>query len=214
MGRILSVNVGVLQQVEWSQHQRPTAIDKQPMAGPVPVHKDRLGEDVHGLTPGHGGVDQAVYAYSREDAEFWEREFDRELRAGQLGENLTTEGYPVSDALVGERWRVGSTVLEVTTPRIPCLTFTGFWGVPDLIQRFGTARRPGAYLRVIETGEITAGDRIEVLSRPDHTVTVADLLAARFGDRGKDAEIQAVELPEKWHRWQASLRERPDEGAA
>jgi len=113
----------------------------------------------------------------------------------------------VSQALTGERWRVGSTVLEVTTPRLPCLTFTGYWGVPDLIKRFGGARRPGAFLRVVESGEISAGDRIEVLSRPDHGVSVADLLAARFGDRGKDAEIRAVTLPEKWHGWQSALGE-------
>jgi MOSC domain-containing protein YiiM len=205
---VLSVNVGELQQVDWSQDQRRTAIDKQPMSGPVRVYADRLGEDAHGYA-GHGGVDQAVYAYSREDAEFWEAELGRELRAGVFGENLTTAGLAVSGAVTGERWRVGSTLLEVTTPRIPCMTFTGFWGVQGLIKRFTAAGRPGAYLRVVETGEIAAGDRIEVLSRPDHGVTVADLLAARAGDRSKIGRIRAVELPEKWKSWQESLNRVP-----
>lgn len=207
-GSVLSVNVGELQQVDWSEDQRRTAIDKQPRTGPVRVYADRVGEDVHGYR-GHGGPDQAVYAYGREDAEFWEAELGRDLRAGMFGENLTTAGLPVSGALTGERWRVGTTLLEVTTPRIPCMTFTGFWGIQGLIKRFTAAGRPGAYLRVLEPGEISAGDGIEVVSRPEHGVTVADLLAARAGDRAKAGLIRTLELPTKWKPWQDALNQVP-----
>lgn len=204
-GSVLSVNVGELQQVDWSQDGRPTAIDKRPVSGSVKVHVDRLGEDVHGLVGGHGGEYQAVYAYAREDAEFWEQELGRDLGAGHFGENLTVSGLPVSGALTGERWRIGSTLLEVTTPRIPCRTFAGFWQIPDLIKRFTAAGRPGAYLRVLQEGELKTGDPIEVLHRPTHSVTVADLLAARAGDRSKTTEIKALTLPPKWHPWQQGL---------
>jgi MOSC domain-containing protein YiiM len=203
-GSVLSVNVGELTQVDWSQDQRKTAIDKRPVSGPVPVHLDRVGTDDHG-SPRHGGVDQAVYAYAREDAGYWERELDRELGPGTFGENLSTVGLAVSRAVFGERWRVGSTLLEVTTPRMPCLTFTGWWQVPGLIKRFTAAGRPGAYLRVIETGEVAAGDTVQVLDRPDHGVTVADLAAARAGDRTLVDRVRALPLPPRWQEWQASL---------
>jgi MOSC domain-containing protein YiiM len=203
-GSVLSVNVGALQRAEWSEKQRPTAIDKQPVTGPVKVHADRVGTDAHGYG-GHGGLDQAVYAYGSDDAEFWKRELGRDIGYGDFGENLTVTGVPVSGAVSGERWRIGGTILEVTTPRIPCRTFAGFWDIPGLIKRFTAAGRPGAYFRVIQEGEICAGDSIEVLSQPNHGVTVADLLAARAGDRGKTAIIRTLELPAKWQSWQAGL---------
>jgi MOSC domain-containing protein YiiM len=203
-GVVLSVNVGELREVDWANDQRRTAIDKRPVAGPVEVYGECFGADKHGYA-GHGGPDQAVYVYGREDADFWAAELGRELAPGVFGENLTTAGLPVSGAVTGERWRVGSTELEVTTPRIPCLTFTGFWGVQGLIKRFTAAGRPGAYLRVIRPGEIIAGDAIEVVSRPEHGVTVADLMAARAGDRTNADRILALDLPEKWKSWQRSL---------
>src|SRR5689334_11441549 len=124
-GVLLSVNTAQAVPVDWSQDQRRTAIDKRPRSGPVPIHPDRVGTDEHGYS-GHGHEHAAVYAYAREDAEFWEAELGRELRPGMFGENLTTTGLPVSGAVSGERWRVGSALLEVTTPRIPCRTFAGW----------------------------------------------------------------------------------------
>jgi MOSC domain-containing protein YiiM len=203
-GSVLSVNVGHAVAVEWSQDKRSTAIDKRPMPGPVPVSRERVGTDEHGL-PGHGHEHAAVYAYAREDAEFWEAELGRALPPGVFGENLTTVGLPVSGAVSGERWRVGSTLLQVSVPRIPCRTFAGWWQVPDLVKRFTAAGRPGAYLRVLEPGQITAGDAVELVDRPEHGVSVADLLAARAGDRSLLPRVRQVALPPVWKQWLSSL---------
>ena len=122
----------------------------------------------------HGGPDQAVYAYAREDLDFWEAELGRRLPNGVFGENLTTEGVDANGALIGERWRIGpDVILEASAPRIPCGTFQGWLAQAGWIKRFTLAARPGAYFRVIEPGEIQAGDEIEAVHRPDHDVTVA-----------------------------------------
>jgi MOSC domain-containing protein YiiM len=122
----------------------------------------------------HGGPDQAVYAYAREDLDFWAAELGRPLPNGVFGENLTTEGADVNGALIGERWRIGTAVvLEVSCPRIPCGTFQGWLAEAGWIKRFTLAAMPGAYFRVIEPGEIQAGDEIEIVHRPEHDVTLA-----------------------------------------
>ncbi|HXO23163.1 MAG TPA: MOSC domain-containing protein, partial [Streptosporangiaceae bacterium] len=115
-----------------------------------------------------------VYAYAREDLDFWAAELDRPLPDGVFGENLTTEGADVNGALIGERWRIGTAVvLEASLPRVPCGTFQGWLALGGWIKRFTLAARPGSYFRVIQEGEIQAGDEIENLHRPDHDVTVA-----------------------------------------
>jgi MOSC domain-containing protein YiiM len=204
-GRIVAVNTGQARDAEWvTRTVERTAIDKRPVDGPVPVGPLGLAGDEHSYA-GHGGLHQAVYAYADEDAHFWEAELGRQLWPGAFGENLTTTGLEVSGAVVGERWRVGPVVLEVTTPRLPCSTFAGFWNVRDLIKRFTAAGRPGAYLRVVESGPVQAGDPVTVASRPEHGVTVADLMAARTGDRSLLPRIRAVpDLPPKWQEWLAS----------
>ena len=124
-------------------------------------------------TEHHGGTDQAVYAYAREDLDWWERELGYELPAGQFGENLTTQGLDLTGTLVGERWRIGGTVvLQATSPRIPCATFAHRMSEPKWVKRFTARGATGTYLRVVVPGEITAGDRIEVIRRPQHTVTI------------------------------------------
>lgn len=209
-GSVISVNVAQPVEVDWvsTGARRPTgstAIDKRSQPGRLAVGPLGIAGDAQ-VDAGHGGPDQAVYAYAREDAAFWEAELGRSLPPGRFGENLTTTGVEVSGAVVGERWRVGSTVLEVTTPRTPCATFAGFWGVPQLVKRFAAAGRPGAYLRVVQAGEVGAGDAVELLHRPDHGVTMAQLMAAKVGgDRSQLERIRAVALPEKWQRWLADL---------
>jgi len=127
----------------------------------------------------HGGLDQAVYAYAAEDAAWWSAELDRPVGPGAFGENLTTVGLDVNGALIGERWAIGGAVVEVCSVRIPCRTFAGFWDVPDLVKRFTQRAVPGAYLRVVEEGEVGAGDAIEVVSRPEgHDVTVGEMFRA------------------------------------
>ncbi|WP_277207354.1 MOSC domain-containing protein [Isoptericola croceus] len=152
-----------------------TAIDKRPVEGRVRVGRYGLYADVQADRANHGGEDQAVYAYAAEDAEFWEPELEREVVPGLFGENLRTRGLEVSGALIGERWRVGSAVLEVTQPRTPCATFARRLGSPPRwVRRFTEANRTGAYLRVVEPGDLGAGDAVEVIFRPSHGVSAAD----------------------------------------
>jgi MOSC domain-containing protein YiiM len=120
----------------------------------------------------HGGPDKAVYAYAAEDLAWWAEALDRPVQPGTFGENLTTVGMDLAGAVVGERWAVGTTVLEVTQPRIPCYKLGIRMGDPQFPRRFAAAGRPGAYLRIIDGGAIAAGDTIRVISRPTHDVTV------------------------------------------
>jgi MOSC domain-containing protein YiiM len=149
-----------------------SGIDKRPVAERVAVHPLGLDGDVQVNRKHHGGEGQAVYAYAQEDAEFWIAELGRELPPGRFGENLRTTGLDLRDAVLGERWQVGTTLLEVTAWRTPCANFARYWDVPDLVKRFAAHGATGAYLRVLETGELGAGDAIEVVSRPDHGLTV------------------------------------------
>jgi MOSC domain-containing protein YiiM len=179
--RLLSVNVGHPHPNPWKT-MKLTGIDKRPVEGPVMVTRPRAagmglvglaGDRVYDVR-NHGGPDQAVYAYAREDLDFWEAELSRPLPNGVFGENLTTEGVDANGALIGERWRIGpDVILEASAPRIPCGTFQGWLARAGWIKRFTLAARPGAYFRVIGPGEIQAGDQIEVVHRPDHDVTVA-----------------------------------------
>ena len=179
--RVISVNVGRPQPNPW-KGIGATGIDKRPVDGRVAVTApgpkgtgdvglagDRVYDVAH-----HGGTDQAVYAYAREDLDHWEAELGRPLADGSFGENLTTSGLDVNGALIGERWRIGpDLVLEVTCPRIPCGTFQGWLGERGWIKRFTEEVRPGAYLRVITPGSVGTGDPVEVVHRPGHDVTVA-----------------------------------------
>jgi MOSC domain-containing protein YiiM len=181
MAVLKSVNVGVPRDNPWKT-VTVTGIDKRPVAGPVAVTApgpkgtgavglagDRVYDIAH-----HGGDDQAVYAYAREELDAWQGRLGRELADGVFGENLTTAGLDVDGALVGEHWRVGpDLLLEVSGPRVPCGTFQGWMEEAGWIRTFTTAARPGAYLRVLEPGEIRAGDEVVVAHRPDHDVTVA-----------------------------------------
>ena len=184
--KLLSVNVGKPRVNPW-KGLSATGIDKQPVDGPVAVSAPGpkgngdvglAGDRVYDVK-NHGGTDQAVYAYAREDLDGWEPELGRPLPNGVFGENLTTSGLNVNDALIGERWRIGSdVVLEVSCARIPCATFQGWLERDGWIKRFTQAARPGAYLRVIEPGDIRADDPIEIVHRPEHDVTVAVVFRA------------------------------------
>lgn len=149
-----------------------SGIDKKPVAGRVAVHPLGLDGDVQVNRKHHGGEGQAVYAYAQADADWWAAELDRELPPGRFGENLRTTGLDLRNAVIGEQWQAGTARFEVTAWRTPCANFARFWGVPDLVKRFAAHGATGAYLRVLETGDVGAGDAVEVLSRPDHGITV------------------------------------------
>ncbi|WP_326597050.1 MOSC domain-containing protein [Streptomyces sp. NBC_01803] len=164
-----------------------TGIDKRPAAGPVAVSapgpKGTGGSGLAGDTichlRHHGGDDQAVYAYAREDLDRWEAALGRKLTNGVFGENLTTSGIDVNGARIGERWRIGpDLVIEATSARTPCRTFATWLDERGWIKRFTREAAPGAYFRVIRPGVIRAGDPIEIVHRPDHEVSVAFLFRA------------------------------------
>lgn len=205
-GELISINLAQVIQtpppVRGRVDAKPsrTGIDKRPATGPVSVRRLGVAGDTICDTANHGGLDQAVYAYAEEDAAWWQRELAGELsfplRPGAFGENLTTRGVDVTDAVIGERWRIGSTILQVSGPRIPCSTFAAFWRVDRLVKRFTAAGRPGAYLRVLTEGQLSAGDPITVLDRPAHGLTVAQTFRALTGDHSlAELLVAAPELP-------------------
>ncbi|MDQ0868454.1 MOSC domain-containing protein YiiM [Arthrobacter sp. V1I9] len=150
-----------------------TAIDKRAVEGPVKVHKLGLQGDIQANRVHHGGPDQALYAYSQVDADFWAGELERELPPGIFGENLRVGGLDATKAVIGERWKIGLDVeVEVTSPRTPCATFQRRMGEPRFVKRFTAEGRVGAYLRVIRVGAIRPGDLIHRLYVPRHGVTV------------------------------------------
>ena len=205
---IRSVNVGVPREGNGAKgaasaiDKRP--VDSAPVRDPGPkrggLGSGMVGDDVASRRH-HGGSLQAVYAVAREELDWWGAQLGRELRDGMFGENLTTSGLDVDGAVVGERWRVGEVLLEVTGPRIPCATFAGWMGERGWVKRFVANGRPGAYLSVVEPGTITAGDLVEVVSRPDHTITVSDVLRAVHGDLGAARRVlDARVLDAEHHR--------------
>ena len=184
MPSILSVNVGERRPI--AAKSGTSGIDKRPVDGPVAVRapgpKGTGGSGLVGDhisdTANHGGDHQAVYAYAREDLDAWEAELGRALPNGTFGENLTTGGLAVTGAVIGERWAVGDVVLQVSCPRIPCVTFAVWLGEDRWVPRFTRARVPGAYLRVLVPGTLAAGAEVTVLDVPAHGVTVATAFAA------------------------------------
>jgi len=174
MAHVLSVNVGRPRPVDTGRRGVLTAIWKAPVAGRVAVRGVNLDGDDQADRSVHGGPDKAVYAYAIEETHQWEAELGRELGPGAFGENLTLAGIDVSGTLVGERWRVGSTLLEIVQPRLPCFKLGLRMDDASFVKRFGQASRPGAYLRIVEEGELGAGDAVEVdvATLPDHGVTL------------------------------------------
>jgi MOSC domain-containing protein YiiM len=198
-GLLEAVSVGRPRLATYRGRTVSSAIWKQPVAGRVEVRGVNVAGDDQADRSVHGGPDKAIYAYAAEDSAWWEPELDAELGPGAFGENLTTRGVDLSQALVGERWAVGSTLLEVSQPRLPCFKLGLRHGRPELTRRFARALRPGAYLRILQEGEIGAGDRIEVVWRPDHDVTME--LTARaylFDHELLPHVLDAPALPAAW----------------
>lgn len=194
--QVISVNVGRPRRVETGRRSVETAIFKAPVEGRVAVRGVNLGGDDQADRSVHGGPDKAVYAYAIEETREWEGELGRELGPGAFGENLTTRGLDVSGALVGERWRVGTTLLEVVQPRLPCFKLGLRMNDPLFVRRFARASRPGAYLRIVEEGDLGGGDAVEVdfTTLPDHGVTVRLVSDALLND--SSLIPQALEAPQ------------------
>jgi MOSC domain-containing protein YiiM len=179
---VRSVNVGQPKDAPWAEIGF-TSIDKHPVSGPVSVDTLGLDGDQVSDVQHHGGVDQAVYAFAREDMDRWAEILGTEIRDGQFAENLTTVGIDVNESEVGERWQIGTAEFEVSAVRIPCNDFKEWMGLSGYdnaawVKRFTADGRPGPYLRVTRPGVIAAGDEISVVHRPGHGVTVAMLFRA------------------------------------
>jgi MOSC domain-containing protein YiiM len=200
-GSVLSVNVAEMRRIERGGELVWTGIWKHPVSGPVAVRGVNVEGDDQGDRSVHGGPDKAVYAYAREDIDWWERELGRELPDGVFGENLTLRGVDPAKALVGERWRIGSVLLEVSEPRFPCWKLGVRFDDPRMLKRFAQARRTGTYLRIVEEGALEAGDRVELVSRPAHQLSIADFTHAYLEDRSQLPRLLIPEVSESWRDW-------------
>jgi MOSC domain-containing protein YiiM len=215
VSKIVSVNLAV-PEPNPAKKVGATGITKRPVNHPVSVrapgprttglHSGLVGDQIFDIEH-HGGDDQAVYAYAREDYDWWQAQLGRSLPNGFFGENLTTEGVDVNGAVIGERWRIGARlVLEPTFGRTPCATFQYKMGEPHWVQTFARAARPGAYLRVLEPGEVSAGDPVIVEDRPGHGVTIAQAFRAYLTEPELLPELLRIEgLPDALR---ATLAER------
>ena len=205
-GRVLSVNVGGVRKFEYRGRPAESAIWKSPVSGRLAARGVNLEGDHQADREVHGGFDKAVYAYAVEDQRWWEREIGRPLSHGEFGENLTTERMEVNDALVGERWQIGSAVFEVSEPRVPCWRLGVRMNDEMFPRRFTKALRPGTYLRIVVEGDVGAGDEIRVVERPDHDVTIRDVFRIYTRDRDEVGRLLAIpRLPESWRGWAAHL---------
>jgi MOSC domain-containing protein YiiM len=202
MSRIVSVNVGEPRTVEFRDHTVSTGIDKVPVDGSVRVEGVNLVGDDQADRRVHGGVHKAVYVYASEDYEWWSGQLGRALPPGMFGENLTTEGIDVGAAVVGQHWRIGDVVLEVSEPRMPCYKLGIRMEDPGFPAVFSAADRPGTYLRIVEEGSLASGDRIEIGSPPEHGLTVADIARIHERDHHEAGRLlEAAQLSDSWKRW-------------
>jgi len=206
--RLLSVNTGKIRTVPFAGKDHVTAIGKQPQSGPVPVAALGLRGDEIGNPEVHGGSDQAVYAYGSDDYAWWHSETDREFHAGQFGENLTIESLPTA-LTIGDRLLIGTVILEVTGPRIPCSKLGAATEDERFPNRFAGARRPGAYFRVLNEGDIEEGMSVEYLPSDGPSVTTLELFDLYYDRQASADRLEAalsVPLAERLQaRFQAQL---------
>lgn len=200
MPRVLSVNVGSVRTIEWRGREITTGIWKHAVAGRVTLRGVNFTGDDQADRTVHGGPDKAVYAYAREDYDYWRDVEGVETSPGLFGDNLTTEGLDLTRAVIGERWSVGSTVLEIAQPRLPCFKLGIRLNDALFPKRFMSVTRMGAYLRIVEEGDVGANDEVRVTHTPKHGVTLGDMVEA-LRDPEKAAALRAVpRLPEFWRQ--------------
>lgn len=186
--QLASVNVGSARPIRAKSGW--TGIHKHPVTGPVQVAPSGLAGDTICDTDNHGGLDQAVYLYGTPDYAWWSEELGRPLAPGTFGENLTVRGLHSADLLVGDRLSIGEVLLEVTCPRVPCVTLAVRMGDPGFLRRFRAAERPGAYCRVLRTGTLRAGDVVLRQAYTGEPVTVLEVLDAFFDPHASEATLR------------------------
>lgn len=211
--KLLSVNVALPRSIASEEGVVSTGIFKEPVSGRVLLRRLNLDGDSQADLQNHGGVYQAVYAYTYENYRHWARELGRDdFSTGQFGENFTVEAMPEDSVSIGDVFRVGGAVVEVTQPRVPCYKLGLKMGSPGFPKRFLNSGRVGFYLRVVEEGEVGAGDRLERIGRAPERLTVLEVIRLAYPDRGnremtrKAARLPALS-PEWRHRFETRLVE-------
>jgi ferredoxin-NADP reductase/MOSC domain-containing protein YiiM len=219
MARLLSVNVGLPKDVSWQGRTVHTAVWKAPVAGPRMVRRLNIDGDRQGDLSGHGGERRAVFVYQIESYRYWEKHFGRsDFSYGQFGENFTVEGLADTEVCIGDRYRIGGALFEVTQPRVTCYRVGMRMNEPELPALLVSHRRPGFYFRVIEEGEVAAGDEIaQVVSGPEHmSVSEVDALLYLPG-HPRDQLERALRIPAMsvgWHRAFEDLLKQQDRDGA
>ena len=207
--KVLSVNVGTPREFEYKNRNAKSAIWKSPVTGRIAARDVNLDGDDQADRVAHGGYDKAVYAYAIEDIAWWEQQVGQTIHYGVFGENVTTHGISVNEALVGERWEVGTTILEVSEPRIPCWRLGVRMEDKTFPRQFTQALRPGSYLRIIVEGDIGANDEINVIAKPDHDLSVRDVFRIFTHNREEFARILEVEqMSADWKRWATDEKQK------
>lgn len=197
--RLESVNIGRSEKISHGDRSFVTGICKYPAKGPVEVSIEGIAGDAIVATKHHGGVDQAIYAYSADDYDWWTERMGREFFPGLFGENLTIRDLP-SDMRIGDRLLIGGVVLEATAPRIPCGTFAARMEDSSFGLAFREAERPGIYFRVLNEGEVAAGDAVTFIENEECDVTVLDIFRfyyARQHDAGALRRLLEAPLAER-----------------
>jgi len=208
--KLLSVSVGLPREIESHGELVRTSIFKSPIAGPVRVRTLNLDGDEQSDLSVHGGVDKAVYIYPSEHYGFWREQLPgMDLAWGAFGENFTTEGLIENTVHIGDRLRIGSAEFAVTQPRMPCYKLGIRFGRADMLKRFLASGRTGFYLAVLQEGQVTAGDAIDLVAKDDHGVTVADVVSLYKTDATNQALLRQVsELPALPESWRDYFRKR------
>lgn len=199
---VRSVNVSPARTVEIDGKPVATGIMKTPVAGRVGVRGVNVDGDDQADRRVHGGPDRALYAYAAADYAWFSAQLGRELAPGTFGENLTLDGVDVTGAKIGEEWRIGTTLLRVSAMRVPCFKLAHVMGDLGFIKFFAEALRPGAYLRIVEEGELAAGDPLTIVARPGHDLTIREMTRIVLFERERAGEFLTIpELSGDWHAW-------------
>ena len=208
--KVVAISVGRPQEVEWRGRRVQTSIFKTSVSRRVHVARDNVEGDQQSDLSVHGGREKAVYVYPAEHYDFWRRELPQaELPWGAFGENFTTEGLLEDDVWIGDRYRVGTTELVVTQPRMPCYKLGIRFDRPDMVKRFLQSRRSGFYLAVEREGDVGAGDLIERVARDETRLTVADVVALYATDSANQPLLaHASDHPSLPGAWREYFRKR------
>ena len=212
-GTLLSVNVGLPKEVSWQGRTVVTGVFKDPVTGPRRVGRLNVDGDGQGDLAGHGGEQRAVFVYQIDSYRYWETELGRhDFGYGQFGENFTVEGLADAEVCIGDRYRIGSATFEVTQPRVTCYRVGIRMNDPQIPALLVSHHRPGFYFRVLEAGDVQAGDAIVKLSSGPEQMTVADVDALLYlPGHTRQGLLRALRVPALSPGWQASFRAMLDE---